>query len=61
MCHYYWAFTVLGKMAAFAFSGCKVRFPVASSMTSQYYPSRRTRGTGFLSAEVGVFMIPTLF
>ena len=43
MCRYYWAFPVLGYMAALSPPGCNVRLPVTWLMNSQSSLTGRTR------------------
>ena len=48
-------------MTALAVSGSKVSSPVTWSMTDQYYPAGRTRGSGLLGVEGGVLIVATWF
>ena len=48
-------------MTLYTLPGCKVRFKVASQITTQSSSSGRMRGAGFLGAEVGVLMVSTWF
>ena len=60
-CRYSWGFAVSGQMNAFSLLGCKVSFLVAWSITAQPSPYGLTRGSGFLGAEVGFFMVAAWF
>ena len=51
----------MGQVTLYTLPGCKVRFKVASQITTQSSPSGRMRGAGFLGAEVGVLMVSTWF
>ena len=51
-CRYSWAFPVFGQMTVFSLPGCKVRFPVAWSITTHSFPDERTSGDVLLSSEV---------
>ena len=48
-------------MTVFALPCCKFRLPVAWSVTFQYSPTGRTRGSGFMGLEVGVLKVATWF
>ena len=50
---------VSGQMTALNMSDCRVIFPVFWSITAQSSPYRPTRGSGLMSAAVGVFIVAT--
>ena len=56
-----WDLPVLGQMPTFYLPGFKVSLPFACLITTQSSPAGRTRGAGFLGAEVGVLMVSTWF